>query len=444
MMKVKPFEISRHTVYKAYKQVRVRKGAGGVDKMSLEDFNKDWAKYLYRIWNRMSSGSYMAPAVKLVEIPKKGGGVRPLGIPTICDRIAQTVVKMHIEDSLEEVFHEDSYGYRPNRTALDAVAKAQARCWKKDWVIDLDIKGFFDNIPHDLLMKAVRKHCKEKWVLLYIERWLVVPLERANGELVERIKGVPQGSVIGPLLANLYLHYCMDLWLDRNYPECKFERYADDCIVHCSSEQEAVEVKERLEDRMQECGLELHPEKTKIVYCKDSNRKRTAEHIKFDFLGYTFMPRSAQNSRRKVWFTNWLPAVSKKAMSNMNEKMRNWRILRNPSCTLTDIAKAINPIVRGWINYYGKFYKSKLRNFMHTLNVKLAKWARRKYKNLRVSDNKAMNWLHKVSQESPGLFAHWTIGAKPSNGINNRSRMTGDCHVRICENIGAEMPGFTR
>ena len=445
MMKVKPFEISRHTVYEAYRQVRGRKGAWGVDRMSLEDFDKDCTKYLYRIWNQMSSGSYMAPAVKLVEIPKKGGGVRPLGIPTICDRIAQTVVKMHIEDSFEKIFHEDSYGYRPNRTALDAVAKAKERCWKQDWVIDLDIKGFFDNIPHDLLMKAVRKHCREKWVLLYIERWLVASLEKENGEIMARIKGVPQGSVVGPILSNLYLHYCMDLWLERNYPECKFERYADDAIIHCPSEYKAKEVRERLEVRMQECGLELHPEKTKIVYCKDSNRKRTAEHnIQFDFLGYTFMPRMAQNSKRKEWFTNWLPAVSKKAMNSMNEKMGSWSILRITSCTLTDIAKAINPIVRGWINYYGKFYRSKLKDFMHTLNVKLAKWARRKYKNLRVSDNKALNWLYKVSQESPDLFPHWTIGAIPSNGINNKSRMTGDCHVRFRENLGAAMPGFTR
>lgn len=444
-MGAKPFEISRETVYKAYRQVRSRKGAGGVDKMSLADFDKDYKRYLYRIWNRMSSGSYMAPSVKLEEIPKKGGGLRPLGIPTICDRIAQTVVKMSIEDRFEKIFHEDSYGYRPNKNAHQALAKAKVRCWKKDWVIDLDIKGFFDNIPHNLLMKAVRKHCNEKWVLLYIGRWLVASLEKENGETVARTKGVPQGSVIGPLLANLYLHYCMDVWLERNYPECKFERYADDAIIHCSSEQKAMEVKQRLEARMQECGLELHPEKTKIVYCKDSNRKRTAtEHVQFDFLGYTFMPRSAQHSVRKEWFTSWLPAVSKKAMKSMNGKMRSWSILRVSSCTLTDIAKAINPIVKGWINYYGKFYKSKLKDFMHTLNVKLAKWARRKYKSLRVSDNKAMNWLYKVSQESPNLLAHWTIGSRPTNGNNNKSRMTGDRHVRFCENIGAAMPGFTR
>ncbi|MEH6679907.1 MAG: group II intron reverse transcriptase/maturase [Sediminicola sp.] len=444
-MLAKPFEISRHTVYEAYKRVRSRKGAGGVDKMSLAAFDKDCKKYLYRIWNRMSSGSYMAPPVKLVEIPKKGGGVRPLGIPTICDRIAQTVVKMQIEERFEKVFHEDSYGYRPGKNAHQALATAKSRCWRKAWVIDLDIKGFFDNIPHDLLKKAVRKHCNETWLLLYIERWLVANLEKENGETVARTKGVPQGSVIGPLLANLYLHYCMDRWLERNHPECKFERYADDAIIHCSSEHKAKEVKAQLEARMQECGLELHPEKTKIVYCKDSNRKgKATEHIQFDFLGYTFMPRMARNSQRGVWFTNWLPAVSKKAIKGMNEKMGSWSILRVASCTLTDIAKAINPIVRGWINYYGKFYESKLKDSMHTLNVKLAKWARRKYKSLRVSDNKAMNWLHKVSQESPSLLAHWTIGAIPTNGINNKSRMTGDCHVRFRENIGAAMPGFTR
>lgn len=444
MAEVRPFDISRYVVFNAYKRVRSRKGAGGVDQMTLEDFGRDCNKYLYRIWNRMSSGSYMPPAVKLVEIAKKDGGKRPLGIPTVCDRIAQTVVKAHLEPSLEKVFHEDSYGYRPNKTALEAVAKARQRCWKKDWVIDLDIKGFFDNIPHDLLMRAVRRHCDTKWALLYIERWLTAPSEKENGELVARTKGVPQGSVIGPLLANLYLHYCMDVWLERNYPECKFERYADDAIIHCSSERKANEVRERLGARMRECGLELHPEKTKVVYCKDSNRHGTAEHIQFDFLGYTFMPRMARNSIRKVWFTNWLPAVGKKAMKGMNQRMKGWKVFRNSTLTLTQVAEAINPVIRGWINYYGKFYNAKLRNFMHILNVKLASWARRKYKNLRSSEMKAIKWLHGISQSSPNLFAHWTMGSVPTNGNNNRSRMTGDRHVRFCENIGAAMPGFTR
>ncbi|WP_236981104.1 group II intron reverse transcriptase/maturase [Membranihabitans maritimus] len=417
-MKAKPFEISRYLLWNAFKRVRSNKGSGGVDGVSLGEYSKDCQNNLYKLWNQMSSGSYIPPAVKLKEIKKKDGGIRPLCIPTVSDRIAQTVVKIYLESELESIYHEDSYGYRPKKSAADAIAQARRRCWKQDWVIDLDIKGFFDNIPHELLMKAVRKHCKVKWMLLYIERWLVAPLEKEDGTLVERKKGVPQGSVIGPILANLYLHYGMDMWLEKHYPECKFERYADDAIIHCSSERQAREVRARLEGRLQTCGLELHPLKTKIVYCKDSNRSGKSEHISFDFLGYTFKPRMAKNRIRGVWFTNFLPAVSKKAMKTMNEKMKGWKVLRTSSCTLTYLAQSIKPVIQGWINYYGKFYKTKLINFMHNLNVKIAKWARRKYKRLRISDEKAMNWLGNISRTSPKLFAHWAIGAKPS--INGR------------------------
>lgn len=300
----KPFNIPRQWVWKAWLRVRSNNGSGGIDGISLAEFGQDYKAHLYWLWNRMSSGSYMPPAVKLMEIPKKGGGKRPLGIPTIADRVAQTVVKVQLEQELEPLFHEDSYGCRPGKSAIQAVAKARQRCWAYDWVIDLDIKGFFDNIPHDLLMKAVRKHCDCRWMLYTLKDGWPLPCKPKTGGIIARSKGVPQGSVIGSLLANLYLHYCMDQWLSIRYPDCPFERYADDAIIHCRRKQQAEQVREHLQARMRACGLELHPEKTHVVYCTDSNRRGNYGEVSFDFLGYTFKPGIAQNGRRKVWLTS--------------------------------------------------------------------------------------------------------------------------------------------
>lgn len=388
----------------------------GVDGVSLESFHTGYRDHLYKLWNQMSSGSYMPPPVRLHEILKKGGGLRPLGIPTVTDRIAQTVVRGLLEPSLELIFHQDSYGYRPGKSAEQALSVARERCWKLNWVVDVDIKGYFDNIPHDLLMKVLRRHCQVRWMLLYIERWLKAPVQKRDGTIVPRIKGVPQGSIIGPVLANLYLHYVMDKWLEREYPGCRFERYADDGIIHCRDMKEAEGLKAALSKRLEACGLELHPEKTQIVYCKDSNRRQKGvRKMSFDFLGYTFKPRLAQNSQRGEWFTNWLPAVSNKSMRSMNEKMRKWEVLRKTTNTLEEVAEAINPVLTGRINYYGKFYKTTLVKYMHIVNVKLASWARRKYKNLRVSERKAMRWLYGVTVRQPKLFAHWALlGSKPT------------------------------
>src|SRR5258708_6015208 len=311
MGEAKPFSITRQEVWEAYKQVKANKGAAGVDEESITDFEKRLKKNLYKIWNRMKSGSYFPPPVRMVKIPKANGGERKLGIPTVSDRIAQMVVKRRMEAEVDALFHPDSDGYRPWKSALEAVGQARQRCWRRDWVIDLDIKGFFDNIDHELLMRAVRKHAKEKWIGLYIERWLKVPEQDENGRLVPREKGTPQGGVVSPLLANLFLHYAFDRWITEKYPHVQFERYADDAIVHCRTESEAQELRTAIAARMEQCRLELHPQKTKIVYCKDDDRRRTYPNEKFDFLGYTFRPRRSKNWKGK-FFISFSPAVSDK------------------------------------------------------------------------------------------------------------------------------------
>jgi RNA-directed DNA polymerase len=415
MSKTKPFSIRREVVWEAYKKVKSNKGSAGVDDVSIEEFEKELKNNLYKIWNRMSSGSYFPPPVKLVEIGKRDGGVRPLGIPTVGDRVAQMAVKIMLEPSIEPYFHPDSYGYRPGKSALDAVGKARERCWRYNWVLDLDIKGFFDNLRHDLLMRALQKHTENKWVLLYIERWLKAPMQTSNGILVIRDKGTPQGGVISPLLANLYLHYCMDEWMRRNYPQNPFERYADDSVVHCKTEQEAQELRDALEKRFLECGLELHPEKTNIVYCKDDDRRENYPVTKFDFLGYTYRSRRSKNRWGK-FFVNFLPAVSNRAKKEMRQVLRSWKIHLRSDKTLLDISRMINPMIRGWINYYGRYYKSELYCVFQHLNRTLARWAARKYKRLRGHRRRAMFWLGKIASREPLLFCHWKWGIKPAAG----------------------------
>jgi RNA-directed DNA polymerase len=411
MQEAKSFTISKHLVMEAWMRIKSNGGSAGIDKQSIEDFEKNLKDNLYRIWNRMSSGSYMPSAVKLVEIPKSGGGKRPLGIPTVSDRIAQMVVVRVLEPKLEPIFHNDSYGYRPRRSAHDALAQARERCWKYDWVLDMDIKGFFDNIDHDLLNKALLRHTDQNWVLLYINRWLVVPYETEKGEKIERHKGVPQGSVIGPILANLFLHYAFDEWMARNFSEIPFERYADDTICHCRTQQEAVKMKEYIKERLAACKLELNENKTSIVYCKDSKRKGNHEHYKFDFLGYTFRPRHARSKHGKR-FVSFLPAISTKASKRIGEIMRSWWRTSRTDKSLKELAQMINPYLQGWINYYGKFYKTGLYKLLFRLNLRLTIWVTRKFKRFRNHMRRAKFWLGGICKSNPNLFAHWKFGIK--------------------------------
>lgn len=416
MPEAKPYEIPKQLVWEAYQRVKANRGAAGVDGESVVAFEKDLKGNLYKVWNRMSSGSYLPPPVRLVEIPKDNGSTRPLGIPTVADRVAQTVVQMVLEPVVEPVFHEDSYGYRRGRSALDAVSVARKRCWDADWVVDLDIKAFFDSIPHDLVERAVAHHTDLPWVRLYVARWLRAPVQRPDGTVEERMKGTPQGGVISPLLANLFLHYAFDLWMRRSFPGVRFERYADDAIVHCGSERQARAVLEAIRGRFEQCGLELHPLKTRIVYCKDDDRRWDFEHIKFDFLGYTFRPRRAKNRWGK-YFVSFLPAISAKAAKAIRVTIRKWRMAstRNNQ-RLEDLARLTNPVVRGWMNYYGRFYRSQCVQVLRHLNEALAAWARRKYKRLRRRERASMHWLGRIARREPNLFVLWQLGMRPEAG----------------------------
>jgi RNA-directed DNA polymerase len=415
MDKTKSFDIPKKSVYEAYLAVKKNKGAAGIDGVSIAELETDLKNNLYKLWNRMSSGTYFPPAVKAVDIPKKTGGIRTLGIPTVADRIAQMVVKMQFEPKVEKYFHSDSYGYRPGKSAHDAIDITRKRCWKYDWVLEFDIKGLFDNIDHELLLKAVRKHTESKWELLYIKRWLTAPFQKADGEIIKRERGTPQGGVISPILANLFLHYCFDKWMERTFPNNPWCRYADDGIVHCTSEKQAQYLKDRLEKRFRECKLEIHPGKTRIVYCKDSNRVEGKENIDFTFLGYTFKPRKAKGKGGKV-FTSFLPAISQKAKSKIFEEIRDWRLLWMTQKSIKQIAEDINPAIHGWLNYYGRYGKKEIARVLDNANYHLMLWVRRKFKRCKRSPWKAYQFLQRIHDANPKLFAHWEVGISPSTG----------------------------
>lgn len=407
----KSLPISKRMVYNSYLKVIDKGGSAGIDKQSIESFNAKQSDNLYKIWNRMTSGSYFAPPVRTVFIPKKQGGTRPLGIPTVSDRIAQGVVKDYLEPMLESVFHSSSFGYRPGRSAHDALQQCQDNCNKYAWVIDVDIQGFFDNLSHEKMMQLLQQHTQEKWVLLYTERWLKAGVEQEDGSITARTKGTPQGGVISPLLANIYLHHGFDKWMDDVNPHNPFERYADDIVIHCSSKEEAEDLLEKLRARMQDYELELHPEKTKMVYCKNYQRKEKHDNNSFIFLSYSFQPRTIKSKfgskKRILWFS---AAISQQAKTSIREKLREILITQWSSQKLEWFAQKLNPKIRGWINYYAKFNRHKAYEVFYYLNGLIRQWMKNTYK------VRGKAWLYekyqKIQTANPDLFYHWRLGIK--------------------------------
>jgi RNA-directed DNA polymerase len=410
MINTKPFQISKQMIWEAWECVERNQGSSGIDRESIEAFGVNLGRNLFKIWNRMSSGTYFPPAVMGVPIPKKSGGQRILGIPTVSDRIAQTVVKMVLEPELEKVFLPDSFGYRPCKSAHSAIEITRKRCWESKYVLEFDIRSLFDNIPWDLLLKAVRHHTNCKWVLLYIERWLQAPIQFNDGKMEARSKGTPQGSVISPILSNLFLHYCFDFWMTRKYSHIKWCRYADDGLIHCKSLKQAEYMKVKLTERLKECGLEIHPEKTKVVYCQKIASEQLNVENKFTFLGFLFKHRTVKNSKDGKLFDGFGPAVSNEAMASMKWKIKHgWKLQTKTFLDLETIANQINPVIRGWIAYYGKFRPSSMVPIYRLINQRLCIWIRQKFKNLASRKTRSHEWLKRVYTENPKLFAHWKM-----------------------------------
>jgi RNA-directed DNA polymerase len=405
----KPFIISKNLVLDAYKLVKANAGSAGVDQETLTDFDRNLKDNLYKLWNRMSSGSYFPPAVRAVPIPKKTGGERVLGVPTVTDRIAQMVIKLLFEPVVEPHFLPDSYGYRPKKSALDAIGVIRQRCWRRNWVVEYDIKGLFDNLDHALMLKAVKKHTDSKLILLYVERWLKAPMQLPDGTLKERNTGVPQGGVISPILSNLFLHYAFDVWITKKYPSMPWCRYADDGLAHCKTEKEAQQLLVELKQRFADCKLEMHPDKSKIIYCKDANRDGKYKCTSFDFLGYTFRPRLVK-SNVNILFASFSPAVSKASIKSMRDQIRQWNWRNCSDLSLEMIAKGSNPTLSGWINYYGKYNPSNLYSVLRHFNKTLVKWVMRKYKKFKVHKTRAGKFMESISKRQPHLFHHWKIG----------------------------------
>ena len=408
----KSIPITKEMVWLSYKKVKSNGGSAGIDQQSLFDFDKVRSKELYKIWNRLASGSYFTPMIKRVTIPKSGGKTRPLGIPTVSDRIAQQVVKTYIEPRLEAIFTDHSYGYRPNKSAHTAVRQVQENVLKYSWVIDLDIKEFFENVNHELLLKALKKHVCENWILMYIQRWLEAPVQLEDGSIKTTTgKGTPQGGVISPLLANLYMHYCVDRWLELYYPKTKMVRYADDLIIHCSSNAQASEVLAALKLRLGQCGLTAHPEKTKIVYCKKDKRELKGYPVQFDFLGFSFQP-IMKKLRTGGSFLQFDCKMSRKSKVRITGELRKLNFHNKTQRTIQDLANLLNPKLRGWINYYAKISKRSLFPVFYYLHHRMIKWITNKYKSFKGSKIKAIEWLRQITKSYPNLFYHWELGYK--------------------------------
>lgn len=402
----KTIPITFDMVVKAYSKVKRGGKAVGIDQESWDTFEqKGIEKALYVIWNRMASGSYFPQPVREVEIPKKDGRVRKLGIPTIRDRIAQQVIKMYMEQKIDHRFHKNSYGYRPMKSSKQALKEVRRNCFKHDWVIDLDLSNFFDEINHDLMMKAVEAVLPENWVSLYVKRWLEMKIVKKDGSIQEKNgRGTPQGGVISPLLANLFLHYGLDKWLEMNFPDTKFVRYADDIIVHCDTKQEAEQLLSSIQERLTEIGLRINERKTKIVYCKDYKRRQKQKQVQFDFLGFSYQPRVSKSKITKGNFTTFTPEISKDNKKRIRDSIKQTINWRNTSQTIEQIALYLNPKLRGWINYFSLFGKRELRKTMLFLEWKLVLWIQRKHK-------KGMHWsfafLETIKRKNPKMFYHW-------------------------------------
>lgn len=412
MKEGKSFQISQNEVLNAYKAVKANKGAGGVDGIEIDEFDKDWKNNLYKLWNRMSSGSYFPKPVRGVEIPKKNGKMRLLGIPTIEDRVAQMVLRNRIEPLVEPIFYEDSYGYRPRKSALDAVGQARKRCFRMKWVVEFDIVGLFDNIEHERLMRLIAYHVKDNWIILYIKRCLNTSIQMPNGEILERKSGTPQGGVISPVLANLFMHYMFDDWMVRNFPNCPWERYADDGLIHCVSRKQAEYVLDRLREQMGYAGLEIHPEKSKIIFCQRGNSQSESDNHSFIFLGYCFRKRMVK-SQKGIYFMGFTPAVSKEAGKNFREKIRN--VIKEMNTTdIVLLSQKLNPIIRGWMNYFMKYTPSEaFRQGINYVNLTLTRWLVRTRKKVRRSYIKSQHLLYRIAMSNLERFYHWKVGYMP-------------------------------